>query len=77
MNRLEKRIDEKIASKLGPVMNRLSVLEKTSSSTRSGTSSLSDNGGSASQSSAAGGSICCLPGNQGVVRIFETETHMS
>ena len=28
MNRLEKRIDEKIDSKLGPVMDRLSVLEK-------------------------------------------------
>ena len=35
--------------------NRLSVLEKTSSSTRSGPSSLSDGGGSAGQSSAAGG----------------------
>ena len=55
MDRLEKRIDEKIDSKLGPVMNRLSALEKTNSSTRSGTSSLSDNGGSAGQSSAAGG----------------------
>ena len=55
MDRLEKRIDEKIDSKLGPVMGRLSVLEKNSSSTRSGPSSLSDNGGSAGQSSAAGG----------------------
>ena len=55
MDRLEKRIDEKIDSKLGPLMDRLSVLEKTSSSTRSGLSSLSDNGGSAGQSSAAGG----------------------
>ena len=55
MDRLEKRIDEKIDSKLGPVMDRLSVLEKTSSSTRSGPSSLSDKGGSAGQSSAAGG----------------------
>ena len=55
MDRLEKRIDEKIFSKLGLVMDRLSVLEKTSSSTRSGPSSLSDNGGSAGQSSAAGG----------------------
>ena len=45
MDRLEKRIDERIDSKLGPVMDRLSVLEKTSSSTRSGPSSLSDNGG--------------------------------
>ena len=35
MDRLEKRIDERIDSKLGPVMARLSVLEKTSSSTRS------------------------------------------
>ena len=51
MDRLEKRHDEKIDSKLGPVMDRLSVLEKTSSSTRSGPSSLSDNGGSSGQSS--------------------------
>ena len=55
MDRLEKRIDEKIDSKLGPVMDRLSVLEKTNSSTRSGPSSLSDNGGSTCQSSATGG----------------------
>ena len=55
MDRLEKRIDEKIDSKLGLVMDRLSVLEKTRSTTRSGPSSLSDNGGSAGQSSAAGG----------------------
>ena len=54
MDRLEKRIDEKIDSKLGPVIDRLSVLEKTSSSTRSGPSSLSDNRGSAGQSSATG-----------------------
>ena len=40
MDRQEKRIDEKIDSKLGPVMDRLSVLEKTSSSTRSDPSSL-------------------------------------
>ena len=55
MDRLEKRIDEKIDSKLGLVMDRLSVLEKekTSSSTRSGPSSLSDdNGGSTGQSGA-------------------------
>ena len=44
MDRLEKRIHEKIDSNLGPVIDRLSVLEKTSSSTRSGPSSLSDNG---------------------------------
>ena len=56
MDRLEKRIDGKIVSKLGPVMDRLSVQEKNNSSrTRSGPSSLSDNGGSAGQSSAAGG----------------------
>ena len=55
MDRLEKRIDEKIDFKLGLVMDRLSVLEKTSSSTRSGTSSLSDIGGSTGQISAAGG----------------------
>ena len=54
MDRLEKRIDEKIDSKLGPVMDRLSVLEKTSSSTRSGPCSLSDIGGSTGQSSATG-----------------------
>ena len=45
MDRLEKRIDEKLDSKLSPVMDRLSVLEKTSKSTRCGSSSLSDNGG--------------------------------
>ena len=60
MGRLEKRIHEKIDSKLGPVMDRLSVdrlsvLERTNSSTRSGPSSLSDNGGSTGQSSATGG----------------------
>ena len=54
MDRLEKRIDEKIDSKLSLVMDRLSVLEKTSSSTRSGPSSLSDNGGSSGQSSTTG-----------------------
>ena len=54
MDRLEKRKNEKIDSKLGPVMKRLSVLEKTSSSTRSGPSSMSDNGGSAGQSAAGG-----------------------
>ena len=59
MDRLEKRIDEEIDSKLGPVMDRLSVLEKTSSSTRSGPSSLFDNGGSTGQSSATG----VAPGN--------------
>ena len=36
MDRLEKRIDEKIDSKFGLVMDRLSVLDKTSSSTRCG-----------------------------------------
>ena len=54
MDRLEKRIDEKIESKLGPVMDRLSVLRKTSSRTRSAPSSLSDNGGSSGQSSTTG-----------------------
>ena len=44
MDRLEKRIDEKIDSKLVPVMDRLSVLEKPSSSKRS-------DGGSTGQSS--------------------------
>ena len=54
MDRLEKRIDEKIDSKLSSVMDRLSVLEKTSNSTRCGSSSLSDNGGSSGQSSTTG-----------------------
>ena len=54
MDRLEKRIAEKIDSKLGLVMDRLSVLEKTSNSTRCGSSSLSDNGGSSGQSSTIG-----------------------
>ena len=55
MDRLEKRIDERIDSKFGPVMNGLSALEKTnSSSTRSGPSSMSDNGGTAGQSSGGG-----------------------
>ena len=54
MDRLEKRIDEKIDSKLSPVMDILSVLEKTSNSTRCGSSSLSDNGGSSGQSSTTG-----------------------
>ena len=54
MDRLEKRIDEKIDSKLSLVMDRLSVLEKTSNSTRCGSSSLSDNGGSSGQSSTTG-----------------------
>ena len=44
----------KSTRKLGPVMDRLSVLEKTSSSGRSGPSSLSDNGGSTGQSSTSG-----------------------
>ena len=73
MDRLEKRIDEKIDSKLGPVMDRLSVLEKTSSSTRSGPSSLSDNWWFYWTEQChwrCSCSICSfLPGNQGVVRI--------
>ena len=73
MDRLEKRIDEKIYSKLGPVMDRLSVLEKTSISTSSFPSSLSDNGGSCRSEQCywrCTCSICSfLPGNQGVVRI--------
>ena len=36
MDRFEKRIDERIDSKLGPVMDRLTALEKTNSSTKSG-----------------------------------------
>ena len=81
MDRLEKRIDEKIYSKLGPVMDRLSVLEKTSCSTRSGPSSLSDNGGSSGQSSTAGVFTCSIcsfvPGNSRDGVEFETETHMA
>ena len=42
-------------TQLGLVMDRLSVLEKTSISTRSGSSSLSDNGGSTGQSSGTEG----------------------
>ena len=50
MEHLDKRIDDKVDSKLGPVMDRLSALEKTStSSRRSGPSSSSDgSAGSAS-----------------------------
>ena len=41
--RMDKRIDDKVDSNLGPVMDKLSALEKTStSSTRSGPSSSSD-----------------------------------
>ena len=42
-----RRIDERSDSKLGPVMDRLIVLEKTNSRTISGPSSTSDSGGSA------------------------------
>ena len=43
MEHLDKRKEEKVDSKLGPVMDRLSALEKTgASSTRSGPSSSSD-----------------------------------
>ena len=54
MDRLEKRIDEVIDSKLGLVMDSLSLLEKTISSTRSDPSSLSDKGGCSGQSSTNG-----------------------
>ena len=47
MDRLEKRIDERIDSKLGPVEDRLTALEKHNSSSRSSPFSVSDNGGSA------------------------------
>ena len=79
MDRLEKRIDEKIDSKLGPVMDRLSVLEKTSSSTRSGLSSLSDNGGFTGQSSATGVAPAVFAPSYLESRVgadFETETLM-
>ena len=77
MDRLEKRIDEKIDSKLGPVMERLSVLEKTSSSSRSGPSLLSDNGGSTDHSSATGVDPAVFTPylEQGVVRISR-QKHM-
>ena len=54
MDRFEKRIDERIDSKLGPVVDRLTALEKTNSSTRSGPSSTSDNGGSAGYNGGSG-----------------------
>ena len=54
MDRLEKRIDERIDSKLGPVMDGLTPLKKTNSSTRSGQSSTSDNGGSAGYNGGSG-----------------------
>ena len=79
MDRLEKRIDEKIDSKLGLVMDRLSVLEKTNSSTRSGPSSLSDNGGSTGQSSATGVAPAVFAPPYLEIKggaDFETETHM-
>ena len=44
MHRLEKKIDDRIDTKLGPVMDRLSALENSSSSTRSGPSSESGAG---------------------------------
>ena len=72
-------MDDKIDSKLGPAMERLSVLEKTSSSTRSGPSSLSDSGGSTGQSSTIGVAPAVFApylesrGGAG----FETETHMA
>ena len=47
MDRLEKTIDERIDSKLGSVMDRLTALEKANSSTRSGPSFTSVDGGSA------------------------------
>ena len=50
MDRFKKRIDEKIDSKLGPVMDGLT----TNSSTRSGPSSTSDNGGSAGYNGGSG-----------------------
>ena len=43
MEQMDKRIEDKVYSKLGPVMDRLSALEKTgTSSTKSGPSSSSD-----------------------------------
>ena len=79
MDRLEKRIDEKIDSKLGLVMDRLSVLEKTSSCTRSGPSSLSDNGDSTGQSSDTGVVPAVFAPSYLEIKgwwDFETETHM-
>ena len=67
----------RIDSKLGPVMDRLSVLEKTSSSTSSGPSSLSDNAGSAGQSSAAGGNTPAVfaPSIKGWCGFRDRNTH--
>ena len=58
-------------------MDRLSVLEKTSSSTRSGPSSLSDNGGSTGQSSTAVLHLqyLLLTGKSRGGADFETDTH--
>ena len=72
MDRLEKRIDEKIDSKLGLVMEKISI------STKSGPSSLSGNGGPAGQWYwIYTCSICSsLLGNQGLLRISR-ETHMA
>ena len=81
-HRLEKRIDERIDSKLVPVMDRLSALEKTSDSTRSGPSSTSEKGGSAGLNGGEEGRgrqhIACgirpfFLGDQGVVRIPRQE----
>ena len=70
MDRLEKRIDEKIDSKLSAVMGRFSMLEKTSNSTRCGSSSLSDNGGSSGQSSTTGVALAVFaPSYQGINQI--------
>ena len=59
MEHWEKRVDDKVDSKLGPAMDRLTPLEKTSiSSTRSGSSSSCHNGGSAGGST---GPATCAP----------------
>ena len=60
MEQLDKRIEDKIDSKLVPVMDRISALEErtSTSSTRSGPSSSSDG---------SSGSTAFLPGDQGVV----------
>ena len=68
-DRFNARMDTKVDSMTDrPVMDRLSVLEKTSCSTRSGPSSQSDTGGSEQccwRYHTCG--TCSSPGNQGVV----------
>ena len=62
MEHLDKRIEDKVDSKLAPVMDRLSALEKTStSSTRSGPSSSSDGSSSDGSSGSVSGPMIFAP----------------